>query len=310
MPPRSSFVLAALVGASLTLTPLPSFAGAGPGPTERPAEGPSKPAPTPPPNEDLQRDPSDDPGPPPGVDLPPPTLDPKHLPVPEPDDDEPGIEFAVPPPELDDAEPTDVEPGYIAEFPDPGSAPNDGNSILALSGTTIALTGLGFSAGMIVGLQRGVALEWLLPATIVPTVGLLAFSGGGLYLGIKRARAYRRWEIGHRVIGTPQGGGLRIGGSFGVLGALGFIPSGAFALRNQQIELGATMLAIGCLSAVATPIMFTVAASYQRDYQRTGGWRRRPVPPLPPGAEGARLQLVPVVAPLPGGVSVGAAGRF
>jgi hypothetical protein len=302
MSPRSSLVSALIVGASLTLTPSLSFAGSGE--TESPVEGPTKPAPS----DDAEPTPGDDTTAPPAIELlPPPSVDPKLMPKPPPED-EPGIEFVVPPPEAE--EPKDVAPGYIAEFPDPGSAPNDGISILTLSGTTIALTGVGFSAGLIVGLQRGVALEWLLPSTIVPTVGLLAFSGGGLYLGIKRARAYRRWEAGYRVIGTPQGGGLKIGGSFALLGALGFIPSGAFALRNDQSELGATMLAIGCVAAVATPIMFTVGAGYQRDYQRTGGWRRRPVPPLPPGAEGARLQFIPMVLPLPGGVGLGAVGQF
>ncbi|KIG18424.1 hypothetical protein DB30_00709 [Enhygromyxa salina] len=299
MPSRSTFVMAVLVGASLTLAPVPSLAG--PGPTEQPAEDLSQPT--------NPAQPDADPPPTRGIVLPPPTLDPNNLPQPE---SEPGIEFAVPPPESEPEpdEPTDVVPGYIAEFPDPGHAPNDGHSTLALSGTTLILAGIGFGVGLTVGLRRSVPLEWLLPSTIVPTVGVLAFSAGGLYQGIKLAQTYRRWEIGHRVIGSPQGGGLRVGGSFALLGAIGFISSGAFALRDRQLEFGGTMLAIGCAAAVATPIMFVVGAVYQRDYERTGGWRRRPVPPLPPGAEGAQLQLMPMVVPLPGGVGLGAAGRF
>jgi hypothetical protein len=311
MPSRASLVSAILVGASLTLAPVPSFAGPGPdaAAAQAPVEGPAQPPPPTPSDtpEPEEPEPATEPAKP--VVLPPPSIDPTILPEPEPED-EPGIEFAVPPPETDPGPPTDVEPGYIAEFPDPGSAPSDGRSMLVLSGTTIALTAIGFSAGLVVGLRRGVDLEWLLPSTIVPTVGLLAFSGGGMYLGIQRAAAYRRWEIGNRVIGTPQGGGLRIGASFALLGALGFIPSGAFSLRSGYVELGASMIAIGSFAAVATPIMFALAGRFQADYQRTGGWRRRPIPPLPPGALGARLQLIPTILPLPRGVGIGAAGRF
>jgi hypothetical protein len=226
-----------------------------------------------------------------------------------PDEEAPGIEFAVPPPEAEEPEPAPAEPSFADQFPDPGVAPSDGVNMLVLGGTTIALTLAAFSAGLTIGLRQGTDLEWLLPATIVPAVGVLAFAGGGLYLGIKRARAYRRWEIGYRVIGSPQGGGLLVGGSFALLGALGLIPAGVVAL-NSNAQLGATMIAVGTASAIASPVMFVVGARNQRRYQRTGGWKRRPVPPLPPGAITSRLELRPMIIPLYGGASVGAGGRF
>ena len=242
-----------------------------------------------------------------------PTLDPTLVPAPElppPGESSEGIEFAVPPPEPDPT-PEELE-GEIAvpRFPDPGTAPNDGVSILVLSGTTIGLTAAGFSAGLAIGLRNQTPLSWLLPSTLVPTVGLLAFAGGGLYLGVKRRQAYRRWEIGYRVIGTPQGGGLRIGASFALLGALGFIPSGVFALNQGNDALGASLLAVGGTAAVLTPIMFTIAAKRKRDYQRTGGWRREPLPPRPSAPAAARIELMPMVTPLVGGFSLGAVGRF
>lgn len=291
--------LSTIVCTSLALTiATPRVGWAGPGPDATAPEptpgGETEPAPAPPP----------------------PTIDPSLLVPPEPSEpSEPGIEFAVPPPEDEALAPAPEPAPASYELPDPGIAPSDGVNMLVLSGTTLGLTALGVTAGLVVGLQRGIELEWLLPSTIVPAVGLLAFSGGGLYLGIKRARAHRRWEIGYRVIGLPQGGGLLIGGSFSLLAALGLIPSGAVML-DQQPEWGATLIAVGAAAAVATPVMFVVGARNQRRYQRTGGWKRRPLPPLPPTAPGAggaassRLELRPLILPLPGGVSVGAGGRF
>ena len=274
-----SAVLSSLVCLSLTLGPRAANAEAGPEPIEgpRPAE--------------------------PDAEPPAPSLAPTLI-----RDDSPGIEFAVPPPE-EEVEPTPRERPFAPTFPDPGMAPNDGVGMLTLSGTVLALTAAGVSAGLLIGLDRGTELKTLLPATIVPGVALLAFGGGGLYLGITRARAYRRWEIGNRVIGRPQGAGLRIGASFTVLGALGLIPAGALRLSVDPI-LGASLIGVGVASAIASPIMFVVSARRQRDYQRTGGWKRKPIPPLPPSAIG-RLELRPMVVPLlEGGVIVGAGGLF
>jgi hypothetical protein len=303
-----SLVSAVLVGASLSLTPIASHAGPGPtGPskTDAPIEGPARP-PADPPSEPPDAPPSEqqppvDPDAPTGELIPPaPTFDPE---------DAPGIEFVVPPPESEDeTQVPEHESPLAATFPDPGHAPSDGIGMLVLSSTTIALTGLGFGAGLTIGLQNQTPLEWLLPSTLIPTVGLLAFSGGGLYLGIKRARSYRRWEIGYRVIGEPQGAGLKVGGSFMLLAALGLIPSAAFAL-DVDPQAGAIMLALGGAAAVATPIMFTVGARRAQNHARTGGWHRRPIPPIP-GQSGARLRVMPLVAPTVRGFMIGGAGRF
>lgn len=299
-----SLVSAVLVGASVSLAPTTSHAG--PGPNEEstaPIEGPARPPSDPPSEPPTDTEPTVDPDASTGGELlpPPPTFDP---------DGAPGIEFVIPPPESEDDPPiAEQESPLAATFPDPGVAPNDGNSILVLSGTTIGLTALGFGAALAIGLERQLPLEALLPGTIVPAVGLLAFSGGGLYLGIKRAQAHHRWELAYRVVGEPQGAGLQVGGTFMLLSALLLIPSGAFALEGGDVESGATMIALGSVSLVSMPIMFTVGARRKRDYARTGGWHRRPIPPIP-GESEARLRITPLVAPTIGGVTLGAAGRF
>jgi hypothetical protein len=310
-PSCSSIASVALVSASLVLAALPCRAAPEPDSEDAPEaapEGPSRPPAT---NEGPSANgeaegPVEGPARPEEAEAPPPDIPPPHIDS----EDEPGIEFAIPPPEDEEPAPVEREPPLAVSFPDPGTAPNDGASMLVLSSTTIGLTGLALSAGLVVGLRNQTPLEWLLPSTLVPTVGVLAFAGGGLYLGIKRARAYRRWEIGYRVIGTPQGGGLMVGASFTLLAALGFVPAGAFALKNGETTLGATMIAIGSAAALATPIMFVIGGRRQRDYQRTGGWRRRPIPPLPSEAARPRLQLAPLLAPVPHGLTLGAAGRF
>jgi hypothetical protein len=297
MPPRAaSLASAVLVAASFSLAPLHGHAAPAPNESDRPVEGPMRPP--------IEPDapPAVDPDAPTGELVPPPpTFEP---------DEVPGIEFVVPPPESDeDQHIPEHESPLAATWPDPGVAPNDGNSILVLSGVTLGLTALGFGAGLTVGLQRQTPLEWLLPATIVPTAGLLAISGGGLYLGIKRASAHHRWEVAYRVVGEPQGGGLNVGATFMLLGALFLIPAGAFALDAGDYQAGAPMIAAGSVAAVVTPIMYTLAARRKRSYEQTGGWHRRPIPQIP-GEEESWLEVTPLVAPNYNGVTVGARGRF
>jgi hypothetical protein len=306
----ASLASAVLISASLVLVPIEGHASPGwskPNETDRPIEGPARP-----PGDPSDPQPGEEPAQPPGdapaepgageVVPPPPTFEPG---------DAPGIEFVVPPPESDEQQPTtEHESPLAATFPDPGVAPNDGNSVLVLSGTTIGLTVLAFTAGLAIGLDREVPLAALLPGTIIPAAGVLAFSGGGLYLGIKRARAYHRWELAYRVVGEPQGAGLNVGATFMLLGAFFCIPAGAFALDGgEQDEMAASLLAIGGAAAISTPIMYTIAARRKRSYERTGGWHRRPIPPIP-GESESRLQVTPLIAPTFGGLTLGAGGRF
>jgi hypothetical protein len=289
----SSTVLSVLVGLTLALSSRPSEAGVGQPepPNLTPRLVPGEPSTEPEPG----TEPEPEPGPEPGTDA-----------------ELPGIEFAVPPPEdEDEGEEPEVSPDpFVAWFPDPGAAPSDGRNMLVLGATTVSLTIAGVTAALVLGIRSGVDNSWLLPSTIVPGVGLLAFGGGGLYLGIKRAREFRRWEVGYRVIGLPQGGGLMTGGSFTLLGALAFVPAGAFSLRERP-ELGWTFIGIGAAAAIATPIMFVVGIRNKRRYEATGGWKRKPIPPLPPGATTGALELRPSIMPLPeGGLVVGAGGRF
>jgi hypothetical protein len=302
-PRASSLVSVVLVGASLSLAPIEVHASPGPDEVARPVEGPARPSSNPGWEEAPTEEPADaEPEPPPGIVPPPPSFEP----------DAPGIEFVVPPPGETQAVPQPEESPLAAVWPDPGVAPNDGNSILVLSGTATALTIVAFSAGIAIGLDREVPLEALLPGAILPAAGVLAFSAGGLYLGIKRATAYHRWELAYRVVGEPQGGGLNIGATFMLVGALFLIPAGAFRIdAGDGDALAVTMIAAGSAAAISTPIMYTIAARRKRDYERTGGWHRRPLPPIPGEEESAsRLHIGPLVAPTFGGVTVGARGRF
>lgn len=303
-----SLASAVLVGASITLAPITGYAGPGPSEssesakTDVPVEGPARP-PSDPPGEQPETQPAVDPDAPTNQLIPPPpTFDPG---------DSPGIEFVVPPPESeDDQRAAKHESPLAATFPDPGIAPNDGNSMLVLSGTTLGVTLVLFTSGLALGLDYQTPLEQLLPGLIIPTAGFLAFAGGGLYLGIKRATAYHRWEAAYRVVGEPQGAGLNIGGTFTLLGAGTFITAGVFELdRSDNVALAASLIALGCAAAVATPIMYTIGARRKQHYARTGGWHRRPIPPIP-GKSDVGLRITPLVAPARGGVTLGATGRF
>lgn len=243
-----------------------------------------------------------------------------------------GIELA-PPPSLPDstapgqAQPGQAQPGQAGPpplanpaqtFPDPGMAPNDGRGVLVPAATLLGLTAAGVPLVLILGLRNGSNPRALWASTIVTGTGLLAFSAGGLYMGIRRARLLRRWAIGNRVIPRPQGNGLLVGGTLALTGGLTLIIGGAtLAVRNptgQNPALAGAMIGVGAGLTASSPVMFVVGARYRRRYQRTGGWRRKPVPPLPPGA-GVALGP-PSAVPMFGaqgelvGVGVGLSGRF
>ena len=311
--------LAVLVSVSLSLAPIHAHASPAPSRADAPIEGPARPQPGwADENSDTPTgEPAGDPAVEPPTNTEPPTsTEPPTGPItPPPPNIEPsesGIEFAIPPPEseIEEPEPEERESPLAATWPDPGVAPNDGASMLVLSSTAIAFTGLAFGVGLQVGLDKQVPLAELLPSTLIPTVITLAFAGGGLYLGIKRAHDHHRWELAYRVVGEPQGAGLKVGGSFALLVALGCIPAGVF-LYNQygDVPNGATLIAVGSAAAVATPIMFVIGAQRSKRYARTGGWYRRPLPPIP-GKNESRLQITPLVAPTFSGLTIGARGRF
>ncbi|MCA9711851.1 MAG: hypothetical protein KDK70_38800 [Myxococcales bacterium] len=227
----------------------------------------------------------------------------------------PGIDFAVPPPDDDDEDGEDgtsepIDPALTATFPDPGAAPSDGRDMLVLGGVTMGLTVIGVTGGIWAGLENQADPSWLLPGIIVPGVGLLAFAAGGLYLGITRARKHRRWEIGYRVNGMPQGRGALVGGSFTLLAALGLVPGGLALLRAGDGLNGGITLGVGAAALVATPVLFTIGVRNQRRCERTGCWKRKPVAPLPPRPATSSMQLLPIVQPLRGGLTLGIAGRF
>lgn len=300
MPTRAaSLASTVLVGASLLLAPIHAHAGPPPAADGR-IEGPSRPP-----------QPGDEPTDEQAHPEQPPAEQPPTDPAPPPPKLEPGIEFVIPPPEseTEDPEPAEDDTPLTMTWPDPGTAPNDGAAMLVLGGTTIGLTAVTLGFGLKFGLDTQVPLEQLLPATIVPSALVVAFASGGLYLGIKRRRAHHRWELANRVVGEPQGGGLEVAASFTLLGALFLTPTGIWMLQQGDVAGGTTGIVIGSVAAVATPIMFVIGSRRAQKYARTGGWYRRPIPPIP-GSNQTRLQITPLVAPTLGGVTLGASGRF
>lgn len=222
------------------------------------------------------------------------------------------VRWDVPPPESSEAEPS---PSFAPAVEiDHGLAPDDGRSMLVLGGVGIGLTAAGATFASIVGARRRLPASWLVPGIAVSSAGMLAFSGGALYLGVKRSGAHRRWLVARGLEGRPQGGGLAVGGSFFLLGAIGFVTAGSVALSFGDTALGATELGLGIAMAAAVPTAFVFSVRFRRSYAATGGWAPKAVPPLPTPPVARQPQLQPVIQPFPmvleGGGGVGLSGRF
>lgn len=222
------------------------------------------------------------------------------LPEPEPEPPTPGIEFAVPPPEDEPApaegprapaEQQDID----ARWPDPGTAPSDGN------GAFVSAAILAPSAALMTYLLvrppiRGDADDI---STIVVGSAMGGLALGLVGMGISRKLKLRKWAIAYRVRPTFQGGGMLAAGGLALNYGLALTLAGAFG-SGLQYRWPLLIAGLGSLGVLAPPLLIFGKRTRER-YLRTGGWYRPPLPPIPVSMS---------VQPLRGGVGIGFSGRF
>jgi hypothetical protein len=250
--------------------------------------------PPPPPIEGPTRDPdaSDDENKnaePPGIEFAPaPTLEPGALPIEVPPPPE-GVEEgpAAPPP-----------PDDPTLWPDPGTAPPDG----AAAFVTVAVM---ISAGVLVpvGLLQDPTLTSADRSGIIgAAIGMEVIAALGLGLAVSRRVKLVRWAGAYRVQPTPQGGGLLTFGGIALTAGLTLMPLGFWIMSRGGARPQATAMVIGGAASLGVAPLGIVFGKRNRDaYLSTGGWIRRPLPPV---------TLAPRLLVLPGGFGVSLAGRF
>jgi hypothetical protein len=246
-------------------------------------------------------------GPPP----PPEIIEPAEL-------DPPGIEFApVPAPKLEPGEPPNplgIEvpppPEGVAEgpavpphhdpslWPDPGTAPPNGSGAFVTAGAMIP-------AGVLVplALLRDRTLSGDARAAIISTgVGIEVIAALGLGIAVSRRMKFVRWAGAYRVQPTPQGGGLLTFGGIALAAGTTLVPLGIWTMARVGSGPDAiAMLIGGSVSLGLAPLGFALGKRRRDAYLSSGGWYRRPLPPI---------TLTPSVLMLPGGFGVSFAGRF
>jgi hypothetical protein len=228
-----------------------------------------------------------EPAEPPGIEFAPaPTLEPSALPI------------EVPPP------PEGVAEGPVAPhedpalWPDPGTAPPSGAAAFVTAGVLIPV-------GVLVplGLLQDPTLT---PADrggiIGAAVGMEVIAALGLGLAISRRMKLVRWAGAYRVQPTPQGSGLLAFGGITLTAGATLVPLGIWIMaRGGSTPHATAMLIGGSASLGLAPLGLVLGRRYAKTYHSTGGWFRRPLPPI---------TVTPRVLVLPGGLGVSFAGRF
>lgn len=181
--------------------------------------------------------------------------------------------------------------------------PRDGRGMLSV-GSFAVIGGAVLFTGMTVLAVEGFELDIWGPTLALGTGATIA-GGLLLYGGRRRLHRYRAWQAGQPDAAPAQGNGMVGSGSalliagvtgamFGTIGwvmsNIGFDPDGS---RVSPIYPASFGVGVGTL-AVGSALMIV---GMQR-HKRFQAWRT------------ADVQLVPSVAPLPSGASVGVAGRF
>ncbi|EDM80023.1 hypothetical protein PPSIR1_20389 [Plesiocystis pacifica SIR-1] len=229
-----------------------------------------------------------------------------------------GIDFAVPPPE-GETEDEGSDPASV-EGPAPAAPPEDDLDYSPLYGSSIGTAPPDGAGGIVAGamlLPVAVGATWLLTGgdpisgigddrvpILVAGTGLGIVGVGALGLGLYRMSKNRRWMRIRGVEPLPQGAGLLTAGGMSInFGAVAVLSGSLFLARDQvQGPIPASMIVAGGLSlAVAAPLTLIYGKRRSRNYAATGGWRRRPLPPVPTQPTGFFL---------PGGFGVGVQGRF
>jgi hypothetical protein len=229
---------------------------------------------------------------PPGIEFAPaPALEPGVPPtieVPPPPEDLAGIQEGPATPTLED--PT--------LWPDPGTAPASGAGMFVAAGVTIPV-------GVLVplGLLQDPSL------TDADRIGIIGVAAGmgligslGLALAVSRRMKRVRWAGAYRVQPTPQGGGLLTFGGIALTAGATLAPLGVWIMARGGSTPHATAMLIGGTASLGLAPLGIVLGKRRRDaYLSSGGWIRRPLPPV---------TLTPRVLVLPGGFGVSFAGRF
>jgi hypothetical protein len=232
--------------------------------------------------------------------------------------DPPGIEFApAPAPKLEPGEPPNplgievppppegVAEGPVAPphedpslWPDPGTAPPNGSGAFVTAGVM-------FPVGVLVplGLLQDPTLSGDARAAIITTgVGIEVIAALGLGIAVSRRMKLVRWAGAYRVQPTPQGGGLLTFGGIALAAGFTLAPLGLWIMARGGSSPHATAMLIGgCASIGLAPLGFALGKRRRDVYLSSGGWYRRPLPPV---------ILTPSVLMLPGGFGVSFAGRF
>jgi hypothetical protein len=229
---------------------------------------------------------------PPGIEFAPaPTLEPGETSIPA------GIE--VPPP------PEGVEEGPVAPmpedpslWPDPGTAPPNGAGAFVTVGVMVPV-------GVLIplGLLQDPTLSGDARAALITTgVGIELIAALGLGIAISRRMKLVRWAGAYRVQPTPQGGGLLTFGGIALAAGATLVPLGAWIMARGGSPPHATAMLIGGSASLGlAPLGFALGKRRRDAYLSSGGWIRRPLPPI---------TLAPRVLVLAGGFGVAFAGRF
>lgn len=211
-----------------------------------------------------------------------PALPPEPAPSPSDSDDGgySGIEFAVPPPELDETQPPAEPVGNGVTTPLPvrpeaereplGQAPPNGGSWIAGGAFLIPFSLYGMNILLASDAELGRSTR---SSEIAILVAGSAMGAGGIAMigiGIHRAVKLRRWARRHRVQALPQGGALLTFGTLGLLGGLAMVITHADAAD----PIDRTYLGIGSALIATAPIEIAVGSYYARRWQTRGGWRR------------------------------------
>jgi hypothetical protein len=238
-------------------------------------------------DQDATRD-EDEIAEPPGIEFAPaPTLDPDALPI------------EVPPPPVGvEAGPAVPPPEDPTLWPDPGTAPSNGAGGFVMAGVLI-------SVGVLVplGLLQDPTLTRADRSAIISVgVGMGLIAALGLGLAASRRVKLVRWAGAYRVQPTPQGSGLLTFGGLALTAGATLVPLGVWIMARGGSSPHATAMLIGGSASLGlAPLGFVLGKRRRDAYLSSGGWIRRPLPPI---------TLAPRLLVLPGGAGVSLAGRF
>lgn len=138
---------------------------------------------------------------------------------------------------------------------------------------------------------------------VVAGVGMEVIGLAGLGLGLHRRMKLVRWAGAYRVQPTPQGGGLLEIGGIALTAGVTLDLLGLWIMARGGSMPQATAMLIGGSAALGlvAPLGLVFGKRRRDAYHTSGGWIRRPMPPL---------TVAPRLLVLPHGAGLSLAGRF